>query len=216
MFLTITFFFASPAQAQVVTMKAGAQTEMELSVGDNLNGITSEKVILFTEKEGVVLSTELPVNLLVAKATNLFDNWVSEFGSNNESPLKYNGMITVSKPNPRQYAGEIETGTKVTSFLLHFNHSGEERVTEVASFAFDQPILGLIYDGEDLIATDEILGLEGVTYAPDDKPESRRTADGEENIDHIMVIPDQNAVIMYSRVGSRTDQVRVIVEAPDV
>ncbi|MEM8638576.1 MAG: hypothetical protein AAGG51_07180 [Cyanobacteria bacterium P01_G01_bin.54] len=214
LFLAVTFCFASPAQAQLVTMQAGAQEvgELNLEVEDELSNIVGNKVneqpnniILFTEQEGIVLDKNLQVTLLVENA--------------NDSSLNYNGMITVSKTNHRQYAGSISAGTKVTSFLLHFNHSADDRVTEVASFAFDQRILGLIYDGVDLNKTDNILGIEGVTYAQKDNPLdddyslSRRTVTNE-NADYIMVIPDQNAVVMYSRVGTKTDQVRVIVAAP--
>ena len=62
-------------------------------------------------------------------------------------------------------SGTLAAGSLVNSYLFHFDLPGTPSLTEISgSVTFDQPILGLIFSWNNLLATDSTLGLASSYY----------------------------------------------------
>jgi ferric-dicitrate binding protein FerR (iron transport regulator) len=80
--------------------------------------------------------------------------------------LEEETAVTFRSPGNYRYfgAGEqmIPAGAKVDSYLLHFRSTEGEPIRGVIKF--DQPIVGLICEANQLAATDALVGLKGVNF----------------------------------------------------
>jgi hypothetical protein len=105
---------------------------------------------------------------------------------------------------------------KINSYLLFFrpaegSASREEDIS--GSITFSRPVLGIIADGERLIATDEAYGHPRVTYR--DKPRRgieqwKRKADR----DVVRISRDGRRVYFNLHATADPDEFRVLVSAP--
>ena len=80
--------------------------------------------------------------------------------------LEEETAVTFRSPGNYRYFGAsgqmIPAGTKVDSYLLHFRSTEGEPIRGVIKF--DRPIVGLICDANQLVATDALGGLQGVSF----------------------------------------------------
>ncbi|QDT65160.1 FecR domain-containing protein [Calycomorphotria hydatis] len=59
---------------------------------------------------------------------------------------------------------QLDAGTLVDSYLLHFNPPADVSQSGPGSITFRQPILGLILDGQGLVNSDSVLGISKTKY----------------------------------------------------
>lgn len=103
----------------------------------------------------------------------------------------------------------LEAGTRVDSYLLHFNPRERLGRGPGGAVQFDRPIVGVIARGDQLRASDAILGLPEMAY-PD---ETRRGLEGHSDaLDVIRMEGDQMGVA-FSGQETGLDQVRILLEA---
>jgi len=84
---------------------------------------------------------------------------VVPFQNNSAGIYRKNGRARVEY----SWYGDIAPGS-VDSFIVHADQSGRN-VTLAGSITFDADIIGIIFAGETLAATDSLLGALGTTYA---------------------------------------------------
>jgi len=148
---------------------------------------SNSSVFLLSERRGVVLPHDL-------KAT--FD------GQRGGTRSRF-GNHTVTIP----------AGTRVDSYLLHFDPSAPPR-TRTGEVEFDRPILGIIARGSQLTASDAVLGLAGVAYPGHDR--RRGLDDGDhprQDVVNLAGAPRRLGV--HCAEGDGVDQVRVLVQTAD-
>ncbi|MEM7231778.1 MAG: FecR domain-containing protein [Planctomycetota bacterium] len=102
----------------------------------------------------------------------------------------------------------LEAGTRVDSYLLHFHPKASGRGPN-GSVQFDRPILGAIARGDQLAASDEILGLPSLTYPTG----ARRGLEGESDALDVITMGKGQLAVRFWASGSNVDQVRVLVES---
>ena len=103
----------------------------------------------------------------------------------------------------------LEAGTRVDSYLMHFNPSVRLEKGPGGGVQFDRPIIGVIARGDQLRSSDAILGLPELAY-PD---ETRRGLEGDsEALDVIRMEGDQMGVA-FSGQETGLDQVRILIES---
>ena len=103
----------------------------------------------------------------------------------------------------------LEAGTRVDSYLMHFNPSVRLGKGPGGGVQFDRPIIGVIARGDQLRSSDAILGLPELAY-PD---ETRRGLEGDsEALDVIRMEGDQMGVA-FSGQETGLDQVRILIES---
>lgn len=115
-------------------------------------------------------------------------------------------------------SGELPAGTRVTSYLLHFDiqeNPQREISQRTGVIEFDRPILAVILDDDQLAATDVALGIADVPY--DSDPEARKTRGLELDVlDKVVISPDQRRLLVTCALGTEaTDQVRILISADE-
>lgn len=112
--------------------------------------------------------------------------------------------------------GTIAAGTRVNSYLLHFDTELEQSVQASGSVTFDESILGLAVLPATLLGSDGLTGLAGVMYPQGDQRgfELEQTGEGG-GLDSVTLSTDRRTVSFDLRNGTRVDQVRVITAVPE-
>lgn len=111
----------------------------------------------------------------------------------------------------KSFAGEIDTGTVVDTWLLHFdpvgNPSNNQAPVLSGSLTFTMPILGLLVRHNSMNNSDSLLGATGTTYG---KGGSR----GLENGDDITLSADRRTLTIDRLFETgNMDQVRIVTGA---
>ena len=103
----------------------------------------------------------------------------------------------------------LEAGTRVDSSLMHFNPRETAQRGPGGGVQFDRPIIGVIARGDQLRASDELLGLPELTY-----PEAeRRGLEGDSNALDVFRMERDQLWVAFSGAETGLDQVRVLLEA---
>ena len=102
----------------------------------------------------------------------------------------------------------LGAGIRVDSYLMHFNPRQKGNSPD-GSVYFDRPIIGVIARGDQLMASDAILGRTDFAYPS----EARRGLEGDSDaLDVINMERDQMSV-RFSASDTSIDQVRILLEA---
>jgi hypothetical protein len=183
--IAATMLTALPASAGVVFIDG--PMHLEDPPPSNLHPgylVSDHSISLIQEQQGVTLGDNLDVNIL---ESGFYDSYPSLTG------------------------GVIESGTEVSSWLVHLdrdtNVSGTLKL--VASVTFDTEILGLIIMGAELAASDDILGLPGTAYGS-----PYRGLEFISQNDWIELSEDRRTVSMKLNVLDWIDEVRIVTAVP--
>lgn len=103
-------------------------------------------------------------------------------------------------------SGVIPAGMEVDSYLLHVNEAPQDTELLRGEMIASQPILGLIADGEDLLAADGSVGLSGTTYDDGDRGVDLDTSQFE-------LDTDRNAVRIEFDATDGISELRVLTAA---
>lgn len=98
---------------------------------------SDERVFLLRERSGVVLSKDIQVT--------------------------FKPPTSGTRSSYNKNSATIKAGTKVDSYLLHLDAPSRQAFLD-GSVEFERPILGVIARGDQLSASDEVLGLPAVRY----------------------------------------------------
>ena len=130
--------------------------------------------------------------------------------------LRRNLEVTFSSPGTYQSftggAAVVPAGTRVDSYLLHFDAVGVRRRTSTAngSVRFSRPILGVIAHDKALDASDGQLGHRRTTY-----PTGAKARQADDKGDKLSLSSDRHTLSLDKLVSMEWfDQVRVLVAAP--
>jgi Mg-chelatase subunit ChlD len=175
--------FVTPPVAQVQTSGAVTAASPPLSVafGDTESSTTG---IVFPEREGVLLASDLIVN---AQTPGTYDS----------------GNLTELS------ALTVPSGTTVDSFLVHFDPVGTTGVVYDGSVTFGSDILGVIVSNT-LLAASDYLGSPGTIYVPAPPDRSFSITDAS---DSMVISADLRTLTIHASVGIAVDHLRVIVMA---
>ena len=109
----------------------------------------------------------------------------------------------------------LPAGTRVDSYLLHFNSSSRIGIAE-GEIEFERPIVGVIARGTQLNYSDKILGLEGLAYERRDAS-LRGLKSGTKEVpspDVILFGTSYNTVGIHCEAGKHTvAEVRILVQS---
>ena len=157
----------------------------------------SDHILVFAERSGVVLETEILVDL--------------------DEPGQYQRIH-------RKERKSISAGRRVRSYLLQLDPIGRlqkkdpNKTRVMGQLTFDRPIVGLIGSTAKLDMTDDVLGHPRGEYPktqrgieptrPDDLPDSGR--------DVVTLSQDRRTLSLDLSAGSAVDQIRVVVQASRV
>lgn len=149
---------------------------------------SNSQLFLFAESQNLTLANNLSVDIV---QPGQFD----DFGWN---VLK-------------SFAGEIDAGTVVDTWLLHFDPVGSPANNQApalsGSLTFQMPILGLLVRHNSLNSTDSLLGAAGTTYA-------RGGSRGLEGGDDITLSADRRTLTVDRLFETgNVDQVRIVTSA---
>ncbi|HZW08568.1 MAG TPA: hypothetical protein VFF69_01575, partial [Phycisphaerales bacterium] len=163
---------------------------------------------------GQVILIETPINLLDGATTCDGAAYVM-LESVDLAPGTITGDIVdaglYNADNQPTPTGLPTEGLIVDTYLLHFDTGGDQSIVE-GSFTLDQDVIGIITNGNSLIATDDLLGNPGTFYEGD----PRRDVEWDETpqgdpISYVALSGDRRTVAFRLRVdGSFQDQMRVI------
>lgn len=147
-------------------------------------------VRLLLEKHDVILRSALPVDFV--------------------GP----GAITSEQLSEAQADGRpaLPAGSPVTSYLIHGDSVGDDTLEARGSVTFPGRIVGVIAVHDGLVASDKLLGLDGVRYYNADDTYPRGIADPLDD-DTIRISDDRRTLEFEYLFGSAIDQVRVLVAA---
>ena len=107
----------------------------------------------------------------------------------------------------------IEAGKRVDVYLLHMDQTGLNVESHIHELDFGRPILGVIASADKMIATDPVFDPAD-RYRFDNTPDSLgEVLRGIEPADSLRLLPNGTALQVQMFVTSKTDQVRVLVEA---
>jgi hypothetical protein len=161
-----------------------------------LGKANSTDPLLIPEQRGVVLKEDLYLNS----------------NKSNRSIIKNSGAVV----EPQQdYV--IPAGTKLNSFLIHFDLPLEEiqgTVERNFKLQFKGRIVGIVEVQKYQVITDEILGLASVQYPGTGTLRGASDPPGHPNYDYIYVSDDLRTMSVKMRL-SGMDQIRVLVENTD-
>lgn len=141
---------------------------------------SSTDIRLIWEQQDLVLTDDLLVNL--------------------SQPGSYDRYTFNSTP------AVISAGTRVSSYLLHFDPIDFTLATLSGSVTFNSPILGVIVQNPALNASDPILGAPGTTY-PGWSPLS--------GSDLLWLTLTMDSISVSLAADYQVDQVRIITRVPD-
>jgi len=153
----------------------------------------NNRVVIFQERAAVELTSDLQL-------------CISETG--------------MTRSFPQEGAAAIAMGTRVDSYLVHFDSVGQEKqmVTATATFSFDQPILGLIVTNRALRDSNLLFKAPGVQY-PDSvtglEGLERRDSMKLESLDFVRLSKDRRTLVVRVGTNVNLDQLRVITAADD-
>ncbi|MBI1373520.1 MAG: hypothetical protein GC159_12395 [Phycisphaera sp.] len=163
----------------------------------------------------IVMLPALPTSL--AKGAFENDHHIAMFLERSGVTLRSNVKVTLTEPGAYdKYDGRgvtVPKGTKVTSYLLHYDTVGgsmQEWKFLSGAVTFDRPIVGVIAMTDQLNATDDMLGVAGVTYR-EGKGTARHLEDGEG--DRVTISADRRTLTLYLGTSNSLDHVRVLVAA---
>lgn len=132
-------------------------------------------------------------------------------GFEEQSGVVLQGPLTVLSgiaPSPTQTV-TIPAGTAVDSYYLHYHPGVSDSIT--GSITFDQPVLGVIRNGNDLQSTDSDLGATGTEYGGTGGARGSLEAN-----DSVFVDPSSNTVTVNLNVsGNFRDDVRIVLLSPN-
>lgn len=103
----------------------------------------------------------------------------------------------------------LEAGTRVDSYLMHFNPSERLGRGPSGGVQFDRPIIGVIARGDQLRASDAILGLPELVY-PD---ETGRGLEGDSDVLDVIKMEGDQMGVAFSGQETGLDQVRILLES---
>ena len=107
----------------------------------------------------------------------------------------------------------LPAGTKVDSYLLHFDPSESQQLLD-GSICFDRPIVGIVAQGELLIATDKVFGNPQISYEQNPKIRGLDAVVKDQAPD---VLNFHNSIdrlsIRFSSATGSLDQVRILVQS---
>ena len=182
----------APAYADQ-NIKYREQLPRELSLGKLKS---SKHLFLFLESEEVVLEEDVPLDVL------------------------YSGAYE-SQEVPRNGQGSVSAGSRITSYLVHFNPDKKNvrgqpprRSRMRSRVAFQRPILGIIGSDRLLKATDALLGDPATKYMKSNMP-GMRGIFGENENDSFEISEDRMTLSLDLNALTAMDELRVIVEAPN-
>lgn len=146
--------------------------------------------------------------------------------------LEKETAVTFRSPGNYRYFGAsgqtIPAGAKVDSYLLHFRSTKGEPIRGVIKF--DRPIVGLICDANQLVATDALGGLQGVSFpsnsggfrglephAPDQVQNPPSTQGGGGTPDEVTLSQDMTTLGLSVNVNpiQGVDQLRALILSKD-
>ncbi|HUF49396.1 MAG TPA: Ig-like domain-containing protein, partial [Longimicrobiales bacterium] len=113
------------------------------------------------------------------------------------------GAYTSSTPLSQAY---LQGGYDVTSWFLHFDPIGSATAAVTGSITFDDPVVGIIVYGPNLVATD-LLGAAETTYP------TQASGRGLESPDVITLSADRRTVTLDLESGTTVDQVRILTRS---
>ena len=106
----------------------------------------------------------------------------------------------------------LPAGSRVTSYLIHGDSVGDATLLAQGSVTFPGRIVGVIAAHDGLVASDGLLGLDGVRYYNADDTYPRGIADPLDD-DTIRVSNDRRTLEFEFLFGNAIDQIRVLVAA---
>ncbi len=195
----------SPVKDPLIRATGGQVRNLQESPRDLRHGrFKHDYLMVFPERRDFQLPEALPVNLKKPGTYRVMS----------ESALKAYTETVSEKQKERERAvessvvqGEIASGTRVNSYLVHFDATGKSDAMHRAKgrVRFENKILGVIINGQNLNESDALVGDADTVY---ESKLGRRT----EN-DLIRISSDRQQVFMNFEVHGFIDQVRIIVEA---
>ncbi len=107
--------------------------------------------------------------------------------------------------------GIVSAGTMVNSYYIHADQVGEALIEFRGTVKFEEPILGIIIDDDNLDISDGDLGHTGVIYPYDESMRGLKTYRGED----IITLRNIREIEVHLPLYGVTDQMRVITAAMD-
>lgn len=130
--------------------------------------------------------------------------------------------LTVSFSQPGSYSVPVRAdwrtlpaGTRVDSYLLHFDPIGEalQPYSCDATIIFDRPVLAVIATGLHMTRSDVELGRPSVRYDSDFRPNENRDARSlDDNNDQVILSDDRRAITVRMAATTGMDQLRILVQ----
>ncbi len=151
----------------------------------------SEHIVVFPERRSVLLDSSLRVDVL--------------------EPGEYRRLRD-------QPPLSLTTGKRVRSYLLQLNPSDRNRTMVMGQITFDRPILGLIASSRKLAESDSVLGHAEGIYEQNRRgiEAPRKDPPGKPDRDTVILAADKRTLILNLGAGSALDQIRVIVDDPNL
>jgi len=192
--LLLTFAFARAANGSIVAT-SGGMVVIPAPNDVRISRVESNTEIrAFRELQNVELTTDLLVDISVPGTVPTADGQSPEF---------------------------IPPGTKVRSYMLHFDPVGrpQNTVGVSGSITFGDEILGIIARSPTLLDTDFLLGLPGVIYPRGDHSEMRRleinpSDIGTPTMDIVTLSSDRRTLSVILHAGPSLDQARILEMIP--
>ncbi len=179
------FFLAHPAFAAIVSVGGNAAV-LPIPANVSSNHFESDTTIaVFNERQGVLLSSPMA-----------FDANVGKF---------YSATADLTP-------GTIPAGTRVNSYLVHFDKVGSSSgfVIRSGSVTVDEPVLGLMSSVNSLVASDAVVGVPGTIYGTD----ANRGIDFNTG-DSFLLSSDLRTVSFTLASSPDEDQLRIVTVVPE-
>lgn len=176
--LSVCTCLAPIANADIIAV-SGAASIINPPVSLDTHAFESSTTIFaIRERQSLVLPYDLPVDVTET------------------------GLVSIAD---QKTPGMIPAGSILSSFLIHADTDTGRRTPLTATFAFEQPILGVISSTAKLIATDADLGFHTTLYSLD-------VARGMEYFhqDTIEIAADRMSITVHMVTSTALDEIRVI------
>ncbi len=153
------------------------------------------------------------------------NRWSWIFEENSGVALPTGIEVDITAPGNYRYEpltpGIVPAGTRVQSFLIHFDHDGPTHGMSAGTVTFDSEILGVMVSPGNLDSSDVLLGASVTIYPTGTEPNRGVEFDaGGGNEDTVIVSEDRRSLEFIFWVwgppepyGPSTDQVRILTEA---